>query len=263
MHQNRSARFKTTNRARKNNQVNRMVFALPVLVFVLSSYLIISTSVFGGGTDINSKAGNNGGLIKTSTGSGAKASVPPDGWQLLLVNPKNSLPEGFSVTLKPLKDGNAVDERCYNDLLNMMEDSRAAGLQPLICSSYRTQAKQQQLFDSQVGKLTSQGYSSKAATDLAAQSVAAPGTSEHQTGLAVDIVDAHYPVLDTAQADTATQQWLINNSWKYGFILRYPADKTHITGIQYEPWHYRYVGRAAAKEIHEQGLCLEEYVASK
>ena len=94
----------------------------------------------------------------------------------------------------------------------------------------------------------------------AARWEAPPGTSEHQTGLALDIVSARYQVLDSAQANTAEQQWLMAHCWEYGFILRYPADKTEITGIGYEPWHYRYVGRETAAAVHESGLCLEEYL---
>jgi len=90
--------------------------------------------------------------------------------------------------------------------------------------------------------------------------VALPGTSEHQTGLAVDIVDAGYQSLDEKQERTAVQQWLMKNSWRYGFILRYPNHKSDITGIYYEPWHYRYVGKEAAKEIYEKDICLEEYI---
>ena len=90
--------------------------------------------------------------------------------------------------------------------------------------------------------------------------VALPGTSEHQTGLALDIVDAGYQELDEAQENTPVQQWLMRNSWRYGFILRYPTGKSNITGIIYEPWHYRYVGRDAARAIYESGLCLEEYL---
>ena len=73
----------------------------------------------------------------------------------------------------------------------------------------------------------------------AARWVAPPGTSEHQTGLAVDIVAASYQILDEAQADTAEQRWLMEHCWEYGFVLRYPSEKSNITGIGYEPWHYR------------------------
>ena len=91
--------------------------------------------------------------------------------------------------------------------------------------------------------------------------MAPPGTSEHQTGLAVDIMATDYPVLDEKQAQTEEQQWLMEHCWEYGFILRYPTDKSSVTGIGYEPWHYRYVGQETAASIYERGLCLEEYIA--
>ena len=91
--------------------------------------------------------------------------------------------------------------------------------------------------------------------------VAYPGTSEHNLGLAVDIVARDYQILDEKQEQTAEQQWLMENCCKYGFILRYPTDKTEETGIIYEPWHYRYVGQTAAKEMYRKNLCLEEYLA--
>ena len=181
-------------------------------------------------------------------------------WALLLVNPWTPVPDGYSVTLTQLRNDQAVDQRCYPDLQRMMDDCRAAGLSPLICSSYRTRDRQEALFANKVSRLMAQGYSREEAEREAATVVALPGTSEHQTGLAVDIVDTDYQVLDRAQEDTAVQQWLMEHSWEYGFILRYPNDKSDVTGIIYEPWHYRYVGRKAAGEIHEQGVTLEAYL---
>lgn len=190
-------------------------------------------------------------------------AVPAAGeedWQLLLVNPWNTLPEDYAVSLTQLKNGHSVDERCYPDLQSMMDDCRAAGLKPVICSSYRTQAKQEQLFYQKVNQYLAKGYSAADARVEAGKSVAVPGTSEHQLGLAVDIVDLSNQNLDESQEKTAVQKWLMENSWRYGFILRYPNDKSDITGIKYEPWHYRYVGKNAAKEIYEQEICLEEYL---
>ena len=103
------------------------------------------------------------------------------------------------------------------------------------------------------------GYGPEEAAELAAKDVAVPGTSEHHTGLAVDIIDTRYVFLDATQATMPGQIWLMENSWRYGFILRYPMDKTDMTGINYEPWHYRYVGWELAAEMHESGLGLEEY----
>ena len=202
---------------------------------------------------------------QSPAGQGTEPSIPDgtEDWMLLLVNPWNPLPEDFTCTRTQLANGQSVDERCYPDLQAMMDGCRAAGLSPTICSSYRTQEKQEQLYQNKVDRLAAQGWSLEEAKVEAAKSVAIPGTSEHQLGLAVDIVDKHSQVLDSSQADTPTQQWLMEHSWEYGFILRYPEGKSEITGIIYEPWHYRYVGKEAAAEIHELGLCLEEYLAQE
>lgn len=183
-----------------------------------------------------------------------------DGWQLLLVNPWNAMPEEYIPVLKQLDNGQAVDERCYEDLQAMMDACREDGYSPLICSSYRTQKKQESLFQNKISRLMAKGLSEEEARAEAAKVVAVPGTSEHQLGLALDIVDINHQVLDKSQEETGVQQWLMAHSWEYGFILRYPNDKSEITGIIYEPWHYRYVGRDAAQEIFEQGVCLEEYL---
>jgi D-alanyl-D-alanine carboxypeptidase len=145
----------------------------------------------------------------------------------------------------------------------MMDDCREEGLEPLICSSYRTVKRQEELYQKKVREFQAQGLAFKAAEEEAARVVALPGTSEHHLGLAVDIVDMNYQQLDTHQETTKVQKWLKENSWRYGFILRYPTDKTDITGIVYEPWHYRYVGKEAAAEIYEQGICLEEYLENQ
>lgn len=189
-----------------------------------------------------------------------KATANPSSWNLILINPWNRLPEGFSVELTQLRNGHAIDKRVYSDLQKMMDDMRAEGLAPLICSSYRTSAKQQTLYDNKVNEYLAKGYSLAKAQEEAGKWVAVPGTSEHQTGLAVDIVDTSYQILDERQEETAVQQWLMENSWKYGFILRYPSAKRDVTGIYYEPWHYRYVGKEAAKVIYEKGSCFEEYL---
>ena len=142
----------------------------------------------------------------------------------------------------------------------MLADCAAAGGRPYICSAYRSAQDQQKLYQDKVRRLEKDGVSREEAPELAAESVALPGTSEHQLGLAVDIIDEEYPFLDEGQEETATQIWLMENSWRYGFILRYPNGTTEQTGILYEPWHYRYVGREYAEEIHRMGLTLEEYL---
>ena len=181
-------------------------------------------------------------------------------WNLILVNSALPLPENYSLSLAELRNGHAVDERIYPDLQAMMDAARAEGLNPLICSSYRSLEKQESLFENKVSEYLSHAYSQEEAEIEAAKWVAKPGTSEHHTGLAVDIVSMDYQLLDEAQETTPEQQWLLQNAHNYGFILRYPNNKSEITGIYYEPWHYRYVGKDVASEIYTQELCLEEYL---
>lgn len=204
------------------------------------------------------------GSVSPPVSQGVEPTIPSsdggDSWMLTLVNPWNPLPEDYACTLTQLSNGHSVDERCYPDLQAMMDACRAAGQKPVICSSYRSREKQEELFQSKVDRLIAQGYSRENAKTEAARSVALPGTSEHQLGLAVDIVDLSNQNLDSTQKTTAVQQWLMAHSWEYGFILRYPSDKSDLTGIIYEPWHYRYVGKDAAEEIYRQGICLEEYL---
>lgn len=183
-----------------------------------------------------------------------------EAWNLLLVNPWNALPEDFSVELTALPGGMQVDSRIYGDLSAMLTDCRSAGLRPLICSAYRTQEKQAALYSRKTARLRAAGYSREDALREAGRWVAAPGTSEHQTGMALDIVALSYQLLNERQEETAEQKWLMEHCWEYGFILRYPAEKCDITGIGYEPWHYRYVGREAASVMRERRLCLEEFL---
>lgn len=179
---------------------------------------------------------------------------------LTLVNPWNPLSDDWTVDLVTLDDGHRVDSRCYEAYMEMINACKAAGYSPVNCSSYRTQETQQSLYDNKVQRLISSGMSEEEAKTEAAKAVAIPGTSEHQLGLAVDLVDANMQDLTSAQESTETQKWLMANSWRYGFIHRYPNGKTDITGIIYEPWHYRYVGKDAAQEIFNRDITLEEYL---
>ncbi|NMB13618.1 MAG: M15 family metallopeptidase, partial [Firmicutes bacterium] len=157
-------------------------------------------------------------------------------------------------------NGLQFDRRAIEQLNSMLSDARAQGLSPVVCSAYRSLEYQQKLFDNQVNKQMSKGLSREQADIEARKVVAYPGTSEHNLGLAVDIVSLSYQHLDEAQANTAEVKWLIEHCSEYGFILRYPKDKIDITGVFYEPWHFRYVGIDAAKAITENGQCLEEYL---
>ena len=178
---------------------------------------------------------------------------------MILVNSKNLLPADFDVETEYI--GNrAMDKRIVPIVKEMIADAKADGVDLLICSSYRSVSRQETLFAEQIQGFLNQGYSEEAARTEAAKWVAIPRTSEHHTGLALDIVTPSYQVLDFGFEDTAAFKWLYTHCTEYGFILRYPKDKTDITGIVYEPWHYRYVGVEAAEYIHENGLTLEEYL---
>ena len=176
-------------------------------------------------------------------------------WNLMLVNSANRIPKDYEVNLITLSNGEQVDERIYPELQAMFDDARAEGLGLFVAAGYRTQETQQMLLDEKTEEFVQEGYSRAKAESLAKEWVAVPGTSEHQLGIAVDI---------NADTDISSRndvyEWLAANSYKYGFINRYPKDKTKITGIANEPWHYRYVGRKAAEEIYENSLCLEEYL---
>ncbi len=210
-----------------------------------------------------SGTGTTSALQSTQTAvlTAADQAVSQEDWQLLLVNAWHKLPEDYHVELKTLANGLQVDARIYDDLNAMLTDCREAGLEPIVCSAYRTEDTQTRLYRNKVSRLLSAGWSRDTVEQEAARWVAPPGTSEHQTGLALDIVSADYQLLDEQQAQTPEQQWLMAHCWEYGFVLRYPTDKCAVTGIGYEPWHYRYVGKEAAREMQQKGLCLEEYLA--
>ena len=183
----------------------------------------------------------------------------PDGIQVTLVNPWHFLPEDYAVELVEVR-GFQVDAQCAEALEQMLAACEQAGNAPRICSAYRTYATQEKLYKNKVNRLIASGHSREEAEKLAATEVAIPGTSEHQLGLAVDIVDESNWNLDETQAKTPSQLWLMEHCWEYGFILRYPNEKSSTTGIIYEPWHYRYVGLEISMQLKDSGLCLEEYI---
>lgn len=131
---------------------------------------------------------------------------------LTLVNPWNQVPEDWSVDLMTLPNGLEIDKRCYDALMEMIDGCYDAGLTPVICSAYRTQDFQETLHNNKVSEWMDQGYGLEDAKAKAGRQVAVPGTSEHQLGLAVDIVDVSYQLLDTNQENTDVQKWLMDSS---------------------------------------------------
>lgn len=176
-------------------------------------------------------------------------------WDLLVVNRWNEIPEDYSVTLTELENGQKVDSRIYPYLQEMFDAMRADGIYPIVREGYRTAEEQEEIFDEKVQAYMNEGYSRARAERTAKKWVAVPGTSEHQLGIAVDI-----NADKTQSSNEDVYQWLVNNAYKYGFILRYPQGKEDITGTDYEPWHYRYVGVGVAEEIFNTQICFEEYL---
>ncbi len=182
---------------------------------------------------------------------------------LTIVSAAVPLKEGYVPVLDTVVEDYKLDERCAAKAWQMMQDCREAGAgYPMICSAYRTEEFQSELYENKVVRVQLEKWCPiEEAREKAALEVAPPGTSEHQLGLAADIIDETFPYLNEWQETTGTQRWLKEHAAEYGFILRYPNGTTDITGIVYEPWHYRYVGEKFAAEITAKGVTLEEYVA--
>lgn len=221
----------------------RRLWFLLFIPLVIFGFLVFRTAFYEQGFD-----------MPVSFASSKTADESRD-WNLILINSGNRIPKNYKVELVTLSNGKQVDSRIYPDLQTMFDDARASGLQLFVREGYRTKDEQQKLLDDKIASFRNEGYSQSKAEKLAREWVAVPGTSEHEIGIAVDInADTEVSSKDEVY------RWLQNNSYKYGFIWRYPEGKSDITGISNEPWHYRYVGKEAAKEMYERGLCLEEYL---
>ena len=191
--------------------------------------------------------------------------TPPDiditSWEYTLVNHWNSIDE-YEPPLADMGNGQRFDNRASEALTLFMDAAKAQGLSVYLSSTYRTYADQSANFQRKLN----QGYDRATAWTI----VALPGTSEHQLGLAADITDRYYELKDSSLENTALYQWMSKNCQDYGFIVRYPKEHSGtssydapetITGVIYEPWHFRYVGEEAARYIMENGICLEQFVA--
>ena len=188
---------------------------------------------------------------------------------LILVNNDNTidetyLPEDLTDLVDTRKDGRNVQKmRLYaaKSLEALYIEMRAAGYKDVsVTSAYRSYTYQKSLFNTYTNNEMAKNPSLTLAQAQAITATysARPGTSEHQTGLCCDM--HNLGAADVAFARKAAYTWLKDNAWKFGFILRFPEGKEDITGISFEPWHYRYVGRYHAKAIYDSGLCLEEYL---
>ncbi|GEN56290.1 hypothetical protein GCM10012290_05560 [Halolactibacillus alkaliphilus] len=234
-----------------NKRTNNTKKRLRNFIFLSTFTLIISVAIFAYGAI-------NGQILPNDYNEPFIFNVDnldDNEWELTLVNKWNPISKEENIELIELSNGEMVDERIYPDLQQMFDDARNSGVYMTVVSGYRTNEKQQSIYNNKLKEYKAQFMTDKKAKEETEHWVALPGTSEHELGLAVDIN------ADGIQsAGQEVYSWLAQNAHKYGFIYRYPEDKIHITGISNEPWHYRYVGKEAATEMFENGMVLEEYV---
>ncbi|MDO5291925.1 MAG: M15 family metallopeptidase [bacterium] len=180
---------------------------------------------------------------------------------LILVNKDHPIPDTYNVKKSTyIKQEKKVAAIILKPLEKMLADGEEKGFSFVVCSAYRSNEYQKNLFDKDLNKYQNQGMDYEAAYKKTALSVQPAGYSEHATGLAVDIISKENSKLDKTQEKTDEFKWLKTNCYKYGFILRYPDGKSEITGIIYEPWHFRYVGKKVAKFITKNNLTYEEFI---
>lgn len=270
VHENNCARkrkrlTKEQKRIRRINRIkNRIMRALIVVMFFLIMCVstIMVKYIVGNSLLNNNETDGYGNTVHAyeksdnTTKSGENTEVADGPWALVLVNKSNPIPSDYEVELTTLFNGVQVDSRIYPELQKMFDDMRNEGIYPVVGEGYRTSEMQKQMMQEKIDAYMAEGYSKTVAKHQAKKYVAKAGTSEHELGIALDINAS----TDSSTTNDEVYQWLYDNAYKYGFILRYPEGKEEITGIDYEPWHYRYVGKQAAQEMYESGMTLEEYL---
>ena len=193
--------------------------------------------------------------------SDASTGFRADDWRLILVNKQHPIPADYEFPLGDISSEMHCDRRILPYLQQMFTDAYAEGLHLYVASPYRSGELQLSNFNNRVRHHLNNGHSYAEAYTLTSQVITIPGASEHEIGLALDIVCAEYRMLEEGFGATSAGRWLAEHCAEYGFIVRYPKGKEHITAIEYEPWHFRYVGREAATIIMEEGITLEEFWA--
>lgn len=271
---------KINNKLEKIRKINNIkiifkkIFIFLLLIISIISIIKIKTKSKTTSAEIIDKTGENelvGNSISnenvsmyeinteiTNTNELNKSSV--NDWNLILVNKDNPIPQNYSVNTVKIENDFEVDEKIKDATERMLADARKNGIKPEICSAYRSTKYQTTLYNNKINEYLRKGFNKEQATEQASKWVTTPGTSEHEIGLSLDIIDSSYQILDENQENTPVQQWLMEHCYEYGFILRYPTEKKDITKINYEPWHYRYVGVKDAIIMKEKGYCLEEYI---
>ena len=227
-------------------------FFISVSILAITGMILVSAQKNFQQTENISDSITNDKIISTAISSPKSDSL------LLLVNNTNAIPGDYSFELTMLSNGIYINSMIYMDLQEMFDVMRSEGIYPVVGEGYRTEQQQCDMMQMYINDYISQGFSQQEAVELAKNYVAEPRHSEHETGLAVDINADD----KNGSSNDEVYSWLSENAYKYGFILRYPQGKENITGINYEPWHYRYVGKKHAEKIFDEQLTLEEYLSS-
>ena len=250
------------------------ILVYSILVLIVAIFLIVSIGklIFGGGDSSKEKTEATTEEITTeanliSPEEEAKRNLAlqcKDAYDknkdlLVLVNQDNPVPENYDFEHHTLNSGFEIDKRMLDDLRALLEACNSFGFEYNIISAYRSKETQQELFDEEVAKY-SDNLSEEEAKKEALKNVQLPGYSEHHLGLSIDITSVDTTSLENFNKNDMTNKWLMDNCHNYGFIVRYPEDKIDITGISFEPWHYRYVGKEVASIMKINKLSFEEFI---
>ncbi|WP_297137073.1 M15 family metallopeptidase [Terrisporobacter sp.] len=252
---NRGKRYskRLVKKKRKVKKIFRYVVLSTVILLIIQGITFFSSS----GKENDDSEYNS---VNASSKLGESSNLIDESNILILVNRENKIDETYIPNDLVIPNVKFISKNSPNKMLrketalqleNMFEDAKKEGINLLAVSGYRSYEYQKELYDKKV---------KRSGKEEADKYVAVPGTSEHQTGFVMDVLSSEYNKLDEGFKYTDAYDWLCNNMDKYGFIIRYPEGKEDITGYEYEPWHLRYVGKEAAKEINDKDITLEEYI---
>lgn len=246
-----------------------MLVAAVALVFVIESRTSLSSEIVFGGADSVFVSSDN--LKKPLDDYESRIeteekysdldfpNIDIEDWNYILINSSHVVKDNTPEVAQVGDSGISFDKRAINQLVGLVQAARKAGFDPYLACGYVSYTEATQQLNEEAAKLTAGGrLSFDDAMKIATKNSEIPGTSDHQTALGVDITDKQYDDYDYSKMNARFFEWLDENCAEYGFIKRYPSDKSGITGLD-QPWHYRYVGAVAAKFIMENNMCLEEF----
>lgn len=235
-----------------------LIVAFTVIIFLFPAKRSVEKKVTP--TTVTTVSSTSGGEVEVEK---ELPNVLRSDWQLVLVN-QNYPVKQEPTNLTAMKNGYQIDQRIYDAYYDMEAGAAKAGFSLVVISSYRSVADQQSVYDQDVNKYLATGLSQSEAEANTQKYVTYPGNSEHHTGIALDVVDQDWydqgNGLEEGFFETEAGKWIDQNAAKYGFVIRYPKNKEAITGINYEPWHLRYVGIDSANYMNKHQLVLEEYI---